>query len=327
MRILRSTGIFRLIPVCLATPGVGNAQPPVTGTVNQDTDASSGDLAHVIYLVGLAEAKSRTQGELHLGSEVLEFNSGEIHAAIPLNQITAVNIGDERTEKGGTAGQVARRVIPFGGGSALGAASQKWVDLLTVEYRDPHQGYHGAVFVLPTKQALGLQQKILVKVTPPQPMAAAACSNPSQIPASVLVAPIEVSGVDLPAEYRVLLYEHLITELQSRLPTDTYFRAGDISAGPRCTTLTLRVTVVRFKKGNRVLRASTGPLGKFLGTTSISSQVTLDNFDGKTVFESKLKMSNRRDSDSLNVAHSLAKGISKKIEKAISNNQAGGQWL
>jgi hypothetical protein len=144
-----------LIPVCLAMPSVGNAQTPITGTVREDSDASSGDLAHVIYLVGLPDATPLTQGELHLSYDALEFNSGEIHPAIPLKQITAVNIGDERTEKGGTVGEVARRVIPFGGGPALGVASQKSVDLLTVEYRDSDLGYHGAVFVLPTKQAFG----------------------------------------------------------------------------------------------------------------------------------------------------------------------------
>jgi hypothetical protein len=262
-----------------------------------------------------------------LGSEALEFNVGEIHATIPLNQITAVNIGDERTERGGTAGQVARKVIPFGGGPALGVASQKSVDLLTVEYRDPQQGYHGAVFVLPTKQALGLQQKILTKVTPQQPTPAAACSDAPPILASVLVAPIEVSGVDLPAEYRVLLYEHLITELKSRQPSDTYFRAGDISAGPGCTSLTLHVTVDGFKKGNRALRASTGPLSMFLGTTSISLQMTLNNVSGKTVLDLKRKKSNRRDSDSLNVARSIAKDISKKMEKAMSKNQSSSQAI
>jgi hypothetical protein len=308
-------------------PGVGNAQTPVTGTINENTGASSGDLAHAIYLAGLPDAKPRTQGELRLEPEAVEFNSGEIHAAIPLNQIIAVNIGDERTEKGGVAGQVAGRAIPFGGGAALGLVLQKSVDLLSVEYRDPNQGYHGAVFVLPTKQALGLQQEILGKVTPPQSTPAAACPDAPPISASVLVAPIEVSGVDLPAEYRVLLYEHLIAELKSRQPSDTYFRAGDISAGPGCTSLTLHVTVNGFKKGNQVVRASTGPLGRFLGTTSISFQMTLNNIDGKTIFDSKRKKSNRRDSDSLNVARSIAKDISKKMEKAMSKNPSGSQAI
>jgi len=325
--ILRRAVISLLIPVCLAMLHVGNAQTPVTGTVREESDASPLDLAHAIYLVGLPDVGARTKGDLSLSFDALEFDSGELHADIPLKQITAVNIGNERTEKGGTAGQMARRVIPFGGGPALAVASQEWVDLLTVEYRDSVQGYHGAVFVLPTKQALGLQQKILAKVSPPQPMAVTACPDAPQSAASVLVAPIEASGVDLPAEYRVLLYEHLITELQFRRPSNTYLRAGDSSSGPRCTTLTLHVTVNGFKKGNQVLRASTGPLGKFLGTTSISSHVTLDNQHGKTVFDSQLKKSNRRDSDSLNLANSIAKAISKKTDKAISKNQPGGRVL
>jgi hypothetical protein len=96
----------------MAMPG-GDAQVPVTETVNDNTGASSVDLAHAIYLVGLPDGKPRTQDALSLGSEALKFNSGEIHVTIPLNQITAVNIGDERAERGETAGQVARRVIPL----------------------------------------------------------------------------------------------------------------------------------------------------------------------------------------------------------------------
>jgi len=134
------------------------------------------------------------------------------------------------------------------------------------------------------------------------------------------------SGVTLPAEYRVLLYEHLITELQARRPSDTYFCAGDISAGPGCTTLTLHVTLDSFKKGNQVLHASTGHW-QVLRHTALSYRMTLKNVDGKTVLDSKQKKSNHRYSDSLNVARSAAKDISKTMRKTLSTNQSGSQAL
>jgi hypothetical protein len=55
--------------------------------------------------------------------------------------------------------------------------------------------------------------------------------------------------------------------------------------------------------------------------------MTLNNIDGKTIFDSKRKKSNRRDSDSLNVARSIAKDISKKMEKAMSKNPSGSQAI
>jgi hypothetical protein len=239
----------------------------------------------------------------------------------------AVNIGDERTEKGGIVGQMAGRAVPFGGGALAALALQKSVDLLTVEYRDPHLGYHGAVFVLSARQAPGLQQTILDKITPALPIPATPCSSVPLNSASVQVAPIEVSGVELPVEYRVLLYEHLMTELHARRSSDTYFRAGDISARPGCAILTLHVTVDSCKKGNQVLRASTGPLGRFLGTPSLSYRMTLNNVDEETLPDSRRKKSNRRDSDSPNLARSVAKDIFRRMVKALSKNQSGSPAL
>jgi len=40
-------------------------------------------------------------------------------------------------------------------------------------------------------------------------------------------------------------------------------------------TFTLEVTVKSFKKGNRAVRASTGPLGFFIGTTSLTFEADL----------------------------------------------------
>jgi len=199
----------------------------------------------------------------------------------------------------------------------MGVVSQKWVDLLTVEYHDAHEGYHAAVFMLPTKEAAEIQQKILAETTPLPTVQPAACRDAGGTPNSVLRAPVDVNGMVLPAEYRALFYEQLMADLQRTRPSDTWFRAGDTSAGPGCTALTLRLTLVGFKKGNRALRASTGPLGMFLGTTKISSAAELDDRNGKVIWAANLKQSKRGDSDSMNVTQSIADAISKRIGKVM----------
>jgi hypothetical protein len=162
----------------------------------------------------------------------------------------------------------------------LGAVSQKSVDLLTVEYRDVHEGYHAAVFMLPTKQAAEIQQKILAETTPLPMVQPVVCRDAGGTPNSVLLAPVDVTGMELPAEYRALFYEQLMEDLQRTHPSDTWFRAGDTSAGSGCAALTLRITLVGFKRGIRH-RASTGPLGNFVGTTKISSAAELEDHSGK----------------------------------------------
>jgi hypothetical protein len=127
---------------------------------------------------------------------------------------------------------------------------------------------------------------------------------------SVLVAPIKLTGVELPAEYRVLLYEQLMTELIQTHASNVYLRAGDVSAGSGCTDMTLSVDVNAFKKGNAALRGSTGPLGMFIGTTSIGYTVNLTDQSQRVLFEAHMKEKHRLDTESLGLAQDVAKSVS-----------------
>jgi hypothetical protein len=170
---------------------------------------------------------------------------------------------------------MARR---YGGGEVLGLIQGKGVAVLTVEYRDVHNGYHGAVFVLPKKHAAEIQSRRAASIRPLPETSVASCEG-SRTPGSVLVEAIQFPGVKLPAEYRVLLYEQLVEELRQTHSSNDYFRAGDVSAGSGCTVMTLSVDVNAFKKGNIELRRSTGPFGIFIGTTSVRYTTSrLSNF-------------------------------------------------
>jgi hypothetical protein len=60
----------------------------------------------------------------------------------------------------------------------------------------------------------------------------------------------------------------------------------------------------------------------FLGTTKIAFKVKLVDRHGETVVDTNLKKSNRRDSDSLNVVHAIAKSISKSLDKEMKKMQS-----
>jgi hypothetical protein len=278
--------------------------------------SGSGSLAqhNVVHVAGLDEVKANVSGDLTLSPTAVTFSNKNVTTSIPRERIVNVFTGDQRTEPWGTTGKIARKVIPFGGSVALAVVTNKKVDLLTIEYRDLHDAYHGVVFVLPVQKASVVKDQLLASLTPPVEKPASACSEP--LPGSVLVAPIQVSGIDLPAEYRILLYEQMIKELKIKRPDDKIFRVGDRSAGPGCAALSLGITVTDFKKGNRAVRAATGPLGLFLGTTSLTFDVSLKDVHDKSVFDAQIKKNDRTDSESLGLADTIAKNVAKRFDKA-----------
>ena len=275
----------------------------------------------VVHVAGLMEVKPDIKGTLLITPETIVFSSGTVRAIIPRSRILNVFVGDQRTEPWGTTGKVVRKVIPYGGGAVVGAITNGQVDLLTVESLDEHDGYHGVVFAVPFQKANAIREQLTVSLVPVVKRSAPPCSEGASAPQSVLLAPILVSGIELPSEYRILLYEQLYKQLKTHNPSDSFLRTGDLSSGPGCTALTLRVTVTGFKKGNRAVRASTGPLGMFLGTTSLTFDINLQDLKEKTIFDAQMKKSDRSDSDSLGLADSIAKSVAKRMDKEMQKHE------
>jgi hypothetical protein len=302
-----------------------------TSVVRAENPATLSEPNDAIHIAGLPDVRTNLKGNLTLTRESLVFTAKDTNEALPRARIVNVFIGDQRALPWGTTGSVMRATIPLafiplgpigglagaGGQAAVGALTNKKVDLLTVEFIDGHDGYHGAVFQLPSQQADRIRDQLTANVTasmePPAPL----CTNAGAQPRSVVLAPIAMSGVELPAEYRVLLYEQLVKQLKARQPAYTFLRAGDRAAGAGCTALTLRITVKDFKKGNRAVRASAGPLGFFLGTTSLSFNVSLQDSRGASVLAKEIRKSKRGDSDSLGITDNVAKDVAKRLDQAL----------
>ena len=313
MPYLKSTALCAILAASIAVLHAQTTFQPQNDVISQSTPFNQ---KNVIHVAGLEETKANVTGELTLTPVALTFSNKDISTSISRERIVNAFIGDQHTEPWGTTGKIARKIIPYGGGEALATITNKKVDLLTVEYRDVHDAYHGVVFVLPVQKAAAARDQILVGLTPPVEQAAASCAEP--LPGSVLVAPIQVSGIELPAEYRVLLYEQMIKELRAKQPQDKFFRVGDSASGPGCAASTLDITVTDFKKGNRALRASTGPIGFFVGKTSLTFDVSLKDIHDKTVFDAQIKKSDRTDSESLGLTDTIAKDVAKRLEKATT---------
>ncbi len=266
-------------------------------------------------IMGLPDAKPNIRGQLTLSDTELSFRNPDFRAEIPFALMVKVSIGSERIETGGTTGQIMRKVIPYGGGMALATVTQKSADLLTIEYLDMEGRDHGVVFFVPKSAAKTLSDQISPQLSRTKPPLPPACVEGPSSPTSVVVEPITSRGLELPAEYRVLLYEGLIDELRDSKSALTYSRASNFNDAANCSGIKLKITVTGFNKGNRALRASTGPIGLFVGKTSISFHVELTAADGRSVLSEDMSNSKRMDTESLGVAKSVAKAVSKKIRK------------
>jgi hypothetical protein len=285
-------------------------------------------LDRVGLVIGMPGLLPNLQGTLNITSKTLTFSTPKASAEIERSTITNVAVGEETVETGGTMGFIARKGLPYGSGAALGAVTHKKVGLLSAEFRDSKNEYHGVVFVLQPKDVASVQQELsggLAAADTPTAAVPAACPVDQVRRATVRLAPIQVDGGSLlPEEYRVLAYEHLIKQLQSDKDLLAVYRDGDRDPAAQCAEFTLTLQVKVFKKGNRVVRAATGPLGAFIGTTSLSYHLTASTLDGARVIDKDMKSSERKDTDSLNVTRMMGKSIAndlKKAEKQLRKSQ------
>jgi hypothetical protein len=275
----------------------------------------------VVYVAGLADVKPGITGTLGITPDALTFSTKSSHGEIQLNRITGISTGQERVATGGMGAKIVRKIPIFGIGAVTGAATNKSVDVLTVEYRDGRGGYHGAVFEVPKTRAANAQQQLL-SVTQPAPVELPKDCDGSIAPRTLVVLPIVATGINLPAEYRVLLYEQMVQALKRSSGNAVIIRVGDTAAA--CAATRLQLSVTAFKKGNEAVRASTGPVGLFVGATSVKFQVDLDDLNGKELFSKALKESKHGDADSLNVTQDLAKSVVKRLEKARQIGTSSG---
>ena len=271
-------------------------------------------------LIGLPGIAPNSVGTLSFNGRNLRFTTEQGFAEIPHQRMIEASSGDERVETGGTAGQIARMLIPYGGGLAVGAVTHKKVGLLTLEFVDASGEYHGAVFVLDADDIPAALELLDVHSPTTHASAVAApvvCPTWKVQENSVRVEKIEADlQSNLPAEDRVLLYERLVQQLKSEKTILNVYRAGGRSAEGNCAEFRIKVRAIAFNKGDQAVRASVGPLGHFVGTTKLAFHLTVSTQDGTPIFDEDMKKSEGSDSDSLNVTKVISKAVVKSLKKS-----------
>jgi hypothetical protein len=284
---------------------------------------------NVEHFIGLSEIKAKAKGTLAVSPTHVVFTTASGQAAIDRSKIISISTGDERVETGGKEGKLVRMAagiaVPYGAGSLLGLVTQGQVDLLTIEFRDEHDAYHGAVFVLPKGTARGALEQFSVPALPSlaQMQPPTFCDAASTQPKTMTVSTIASSDIDLPREYKVALYEQLYRHLAKSSGFKGVYRDGDSSPAASCPEYDLKLTVNTFRKGNAVLRSSVGSLGNLIASTKLKFHVVLTDSEGKPLLDQRLKAKAKGDSESLDLSATVAKSVMKKLKKQMAG--AGGQ--
>jgi hypothetical protein len=264
-----------------------------------------------IHVLGMTDVKASENGILTITPAHLAFTAKSASSTIDLPSIVSLSAGNESVELWGMKGRLMRMAVPYGGGAAFATFMHHQRDMLTVEFVDSQGGYHGAVFYLPGNEA----EQALRSITPSPGTAhhrpGLPCPIASRVPHSITVKQLTPDQSDLPAAYRVLIYEHIIDRLH-RAPLSVVHRDEASDGRGDCSQYTMRLSTTAFKPGSQVKRASMGPAGFFVGVTQITLDLEITDARGTTVIRDQIKASQRGESESMNVIDKIAQEVVKK---------------
>lgn len=277
----------------------------------------------VQHAYGLPDTKKNEKGTLTVNSDGQTFTAKSSSSSVQRRSILAVSAGNQRVELWGMKGRLLRMAIPDGGGIAAAGFMHHRVDMLTVEFNDSRGGYHGAIFYLPANEA----ERALQSFAEMPPVRREAIDSVCQgglgglvKPGSVLVSAPAWDQIEVPAAYRALVYEHLIDRLQRVEGIGHVYRDGesdaqrDFQAG--CPQYTVHISIAGFAQGSQVKRAVMGPVGMFVGTTQMTFDATFTDASGRLNSHEQVKATVRGESESTNVADSVAKTLAKRYASA-----------
>jgi len=115
-----------------------------------------------VQVTGLTGVKQNTKGSLKVENGSLSFVYSKGNCDFPAASIQdVVTGGDSQRVIGGTVGTISR-LAPYGGGTALSLLRTK-LDIITIQYRDPNGGLHGAIFTMPVGKAELIKEALLAQ--------------------------------------------------------------------------------------------------------------------------------------------------------------------
>lgn len=308
-------------------PGASLSQRAGTSFAGPATRIASWTASKVQHVYGLPDSKPKTDGVLTVDSDGLTFTSKASRYTVLWPSIIAVNDGRESVELFGTTGTIVRMMIPDGGGLAAASVMHHKVYYLTVEFHDRRGAYHAVVFSLPGSDAARVVKNYVEAVpaarddppaeTLPEQAAAPSCPVSEHSVPGVLVAEPDWSRADVPAAYRALVYEHIIDRMQHVKGVEHVYRTGMREASGTCPRYIVTLSLVSFRPGSQVKRATMGPIGFFVGTTEMAFSARIADASGDLNATEQFRVTMRGESHSMNVADGVARKVAKFYASSI----------
>lgn len=308
----RSPGTFFVLTLPLLLTFFSPVAYAQTAPPPSAAPSATWSLPKVQHAYGLPNIRANEQGTLSLDLDALTFTGKSGNTSVPRLSITAVNAGNERVELWGMKGRILRGMIPDGGGLAAAGFMHHKVGMLTVEFVDHDNGYHSAVFFLPADDAEHALASFSQMPMVPRELTGRGCPGAPIAPGSILVATPAWDQAEVPAAYRALVYERLISRLQAVKGIGHVYRDGEAGGRQGCPQYILRLSITGFRQGSQVKRAVMGPIGMFVGTTQMTFDATITDASGAVKATEQIKATVRGESENTNIADSVAKKLAKR---------------
>jgi hypothetical protein len=115
-----------------------------------------------VQLTGLKGIKDNTKGTLSVENGNLHFVHGKENSDVSATSIQDVVTGADSRESVGKTVGIMGMAAPYGGGRVLSLFRTK-IDTLTVEYRNPDGGLHGAIFTMSAGTADAIKKQLVAQ--------------------------------------------------------------------------------------------------------------------------------------------------------------------
>ena len=144
------------------------------------------------------------------------------------------------------------------------------------------------------------------------PVPALAGINHGRVPQwKVEVNQIDAGGSSIAPEFKIAIYENLVTELTEAKQFSGVLRSGDSSANGVSDLLILKTTVESYTPGSETKRAVT----TVTGATKLKVRSQLCTKDGQVVLERVIDGNVRFFGGNLRATHTLARNVVKAIKQ------------
>jgi len=130
---------------------------------------------------------------------------------------------------------------------------------------------------------------------------------------SIQIEPMDPGDVPMPPEFRVAIYEHLITEIGKTGKFQHVYRSGDKDAASAPDLVTLRTTAQSFRKGSQKQREVT----TVSGSSSIILKVNITDHAGKTLVDRNVEGKVRFFGENLRATYDFSKKVATIVQDSF----------